>query len=243
MKVRILLLLIITLVSIEKSTAQFDRKVTFSGYAGYIIPLGDEIDPDSIPNIFPNFKTGFNMGIGGEYNFSHNFSAGFTLATTYVFNYKDPIPLASSITVGDGKDDSYFFMTTVGTDFRYKFLHQRAFNPYLFGQIDLNIFNGQVEPHYSFINQTKGYDHYDPTIQSKYTILRYNARKIETGLAFGVLAGTGFDLKLSNTFVLFLQGSYNLKFTKGNDVIQRNIQYLNAQAGLRFSLFKSKSIL
>jgi hypothetical protein len=234
-------LIIVSFVTISYSFGQFDRKATFSGIGGYFVPVGEKLNPDSIPYVFPNFQTGLQIGGAGEYNLNQKMSAGVTLLTSFAFNYKDPIPISSAYNTN--QKNSYFFITSLGTDFKYKFLGQRNFTPYTIIDVNLNLYNGTVEPHLVYLSQTKGYNFYDPVIQEKYTLLRYNARKIKTALAMGFSGAIGFDLKISHTFVYFLQTGYNLKFTKGNDVIQKNIHFINFQSGLRFSFFREKSLL
>jgi hypothetical protein len=230
--------------SIETAYSQFDRKVTFNAFLGYFKPLGTKISPDSVPFIFPNFKNGGQLGIGVQYNVSPSFSLGFNASSSLSVKYVDPLPLTSSADKGEGDNyKSRFTIFNIGIDFRYKFLASKKVSPYIYGEVNLNFYNAKVQPHYTFINQNQPYDPYDPNgIDNKYTIARYNAREVSS-VAFGLTGGAGVDLKISNTFVLFVQGGYNIKFTQGNDIMLANLNFINANAGLRFSLFKSKSLL
>ena len=242
----IYLIPVIIFISLHSVYGQFDKKITFNAFLGVFKPLGSKINPDSIPYVFPNFTKGGQIGVGGQYNIKPNFSVGLNLIYSISIKYKDPIPLSSSVSsnVKSGDYKSSFSITSIGIDSRYKLFPHSKFNPYVFGEVNFNLYSAKVEPHYSYINQTQpSFNQYDPGIANKYTLARFNARQVTTTAALGVLGGIGFDMKLSNTFVLFAQSAYNLKFTSGNNIIQKNLNFINVQAGLRFSLFKSKSLL
>ena len=230
--------------SMENAYSQFDRKVTFNAFLGYFKPLGTKISPDSVPFIFPNFKNGPQGGVGVQYNVTPSFSIGLNASYSLSFKYVDPLPLTSGVDKVQGDNyKSRFSLINIGTDFRYKLFASKKISPYVYGEVNLNFYNAKVQPHYTYINQNKPYDPFDPNgINTKYTIARYNAREVNT-IALGVTGGAGFDFKISNTFVLFIQGGYNIKFTQGNDIMLANLNFINANAGLRFSLFKSKSLL
>ncbi|MFL5731483.1 MAG: outer membrane beta-barrel protein, partial [Cytophagaceae bacterium] len=194
--------------------------------------------------VFPNFKNGGQAGLGVQYNINPSLSVGLNAGTSVSIKYVDPLPLSSAVgSIGDDNYKSRFANFSIGTDFRYKFLAAKKFSPYVYGEVNVNFYSARVQPHYTYINQNKPYDPYDPNgIDSKYTIARYNAREVSS-VAMGVTGGVGFDLKISNTFVLFLQSGYNIKFTQGNETMLKNLNFININTGLRFSLFKSKSLL
>jgi hypothetical protein len=225
------------------SKAQFDKKITFNAFIGGFEPIGAKVDPDGIPYVFPNFKNGGQIGLGGQYNLNPNFSVGLNLVSSASITYKDPTPLQSGQSLDETKYKSSFSMYSLGADIRYKLFPGKKFNPYVYGELNFNIYKGTVAPHFEYIDQSQPDVDTLPNISNKYTISRFNQREINSSFALGVLGGAGFDLKVSNTFVLFAQTSYNLKFTNNNSIIQKNLNYISAQVGLRFSIFKSKSLL
>jgi hypothetical protein len=237
------LLFTLLIFSFLSSEAQFDKKLTFNAFIGGFKPLGQKIDPDFIPYVFSNFQNGGQLGLGGQYNLNPNFSIGLNLVSSASISYKDPNKLSNVSISYEGEYKSSFSIYSLGIDFRYKFFPNKKFNPYFYGEFNFNIYKGNVEPNSEYIDQYQYDVDTAANISNKYTITRFNERVINSSFALGVLGGAGFDLKLSNTFVLFAQGAYNVKFTHKDAILQKNLNFVNVQLGLRFSLFKSKSLL
>jgi hypothetical protein len=229
--------------------AQFDKKITFSVYGGQILPLLKKVDKDSIPYIFPNFKNIFQLGVGMQYNLNNKISIGGNLSYFNGFTYNDPEELqkgtvAASVIEEENKQyASYFSNLIMGSYFKYNFMPDKKFNPYAYGEVNLNFYSALVQPRLRYLDNTALFDKEEDQVGDKYTILRFNKREIPLAIAFGGLIGAGLDYKLSNSFKIFLQSSYNHAFTNRQGEMKIDMNYINSQLGVRFSLFKEKSLL
>ena len=232
----------------ENAVAQFDKKFTFNGSLGTFVPLGKSVDEDSIPYVFPNFRNGLQASFGGQYNINSRLSLGLNLTTWFALNYKNPIPTPSgavSIIAEEQKkyNSSYLSKVGLGFDVRYRFFRMAKFNPYIYGEVNINSYGGEVAPRLQYYEQSTDGVYTDDIISNRYTILRFNSKEISTNYAIGLNNGAGVDIMLNDSFTLFIQTGYNIVFTKGDINLRQNLNYVNLVSGLRFSLFRSKSIL
>lgn len=245
------LILVFLILSTSLAVAQFDKKVSFNLGGGYFIPLGTKVDADDVPYVFPNFTNGYQVFGGGQYNLNPNISIGLNFVASLAVNYKNPIKNGSDARLVEESKNyfSYFTNFGLGLDIKYKFLPTRKLNPYLFFEVNGNYYYGEVQPRLAFVDLNKFPPDSDPSrypddvIKDKYTILRYNAQTITPTLAFGIRGGIGMDYRLSDSFSVFVQGGYSSVFAQSNPVIRTSLDLIGAQAGIRFSVFKSKSIL
>ncbi len=229
------------------SFAQFDKKITFNAFAGTTLPIGDRVNADQVPYVFSNFRNGLQAGIGGQYNFSPKFSVGLNLTALVALNYSNPI-----LTTGNRQEiiekeqsnykNSILNNYSLGIALKYKLLRQARFNPYVFGEININYYSAEIAPRLQYYEAPASASD-SVSISDKYTILRFNAKKIEPSLALGGNAGVGVDIKLNDTFTLMLQSAYYLIGTANAKDLGVNLSYIGFQGGLRFSILRSKSIL
>ena len=243
--------IIAAIVSIQ-CYSQFDRKFSFNASAGTALPLGPRVNADSIPYVFTNFRNAIQVGFGGQYNMNSKLSFGLNLGALLAINYQNPIATPAGkeeIIKAEQANYNNSLLTnfSLGIDCKYKFFRMTKLNPYVFGEINFNSFTGEVAPRLQYYDQSKvndpAFDEGSAVIKDKYTIIRYDSKKITTATAFGGNIGVGIDIKLSDTFTLYLQSAYNLILSGSNSDLKQNMSYVNFMTGLRFSLIKSKSIL
>jgi len=240
------LLVLSVLVLPMGASAQFDKKVSFNVGGGYFIPLGSKVDADNVPYVFPNFTSGYQILAGGQYNLNPNFSIGLNFIASLAVNYKNPISNGSDEKLKEESKNYYSYFTNfgLGLDLKYKLFPTGKLNPYLFFEVNGNYYYGEVEPRLAYIDQNKVHSSYpSDVIKDKYTILRYNAQTIQPSFGFGIRGGIGIDYKLSDSFTVFIQGGYSSVFSQSNASLRTSLDFIAAQAGIRFSVFKSKSIL
>ncbi|MBC8109564.1 MAG: outer membrane beta-barrel protein [Verrucomicrobia bacterium] len=225
--------------------AQFERKVSFTAFTGSFIPVGKSTDADGIPTVFPNFKPGVQLGVGLQYNFNGRLSAGIELATYLAFQWTDPNPFAQpdsvAILIDIPQYTSYFSINSFGLGARYKILPDSKFSPYIFAHINLNVYAGSVAPRQSEIN-LQASSNAPNVIRSQAAIVRFNARTVDAATAIGYCGGLGFEFSLSETFAVFLQGGYFQMQTRNNAILRDATNFINIQGGVRFNIFKLKSI-
>ncbi len=254
-KISILLLLaLFTLTQVSKaqdfsSGDVFAKKFWLYALGGTMVPVGLKIDGDSLPTVFPNFNNGVQLGVGFQYNPNARWVLALNVMNFLSFNYKNPLPNASNAKVEEEKlkngFNSYFSNTSIGIEGRYKFIPLKKFNPYLLAELSGNYYLAEIEPRLGYFEQSRvgNVDFGDDIVRDKYTLLRFDAKKIEPSIAFGTKFGIGCDYKLNENIILFLQGTYSTIFTQSNLLLKSNCNFISIQAGVRFGLVKSKSIL
>lgn len=233
-------LLFVCILMSSNLLAQFDRKINFNAFVGGAQSIGPELDPDDQPYAFSNFSLGGQIGAGIQYNIEA-FSFGFNFKYSRWFEWEDPIAgkkstdttfLRSIGVRGLGRESSRFQNYSFGLDAKYKLFKYNRLRPYLFGEVNYNLVSGLIPPREIFVNFGGGVG----------SIFRFNRKEINTTGAFGFLSGLGLEFDASDAFGLFLQGGYNIVYTSGKKELRQNMQFFNAQLGIRFSLFKSKTI-
>jgi opacity protein-like surface antigen len=229
--------------------AQFDKKLTFSAFVGAGLPVGVKLDADSTPYVFSNFKNVFQLGGGVQYNIGSKLSFGINTIFLYATNYVNPLPVeskAQDIIEKEKKNyaSSYLTNLAIGPAFKYKFFRNTAFNPYIFGEINFNYYNGYIAPRLQYYDLRSEDDTPNTeTVLERYAILRFNSTTIPPSIAVGTHFGMGFDIKLSDTFAILYQLGYQINATATNNAMRKNMEFFSTQIGLRFSIIKSKSIL
>ncbi len=169
------------------------------------------------------------------------------LTALVAVNYSNPIVTTGSKQEIISKEQenyktSIFNNYSLGIALKYKLLRQALFNPYVFGEININYYSADIAPRLQYYESADGSKD-SISISDKYTILRFNAKKIEPSLALGGNAGVGVDIKLNDTFTLMLQGAYHFVGTANDKNLGVNLSYVGIQGGLRFSILRSRSLL
>ena len=234
--------------NMKLAIGQFDKKLTFNAFVGTTAPLGNRVNPDNVPYVFTNFRNGLQLGAGGQYNFSNKFSTGVNATALLAINYTNPIEALGSKQDIIEKEKanystSYFTNYSLGISLKYKLLRQAKVNPYVFGEVNINYYSGDVAPRLQYYEADNRLVADSLTIRNKYTIFRFNSKQINSAVALGGNVGVGIDVKISDTFTFMLQGVYFGVATKQNSELGENLNYLGIQSGLRFSILKQKSIL
>lgn len=248
---RTLSLLIFLALTGEVALAQFNKKINFNAFIGTVTPGGKLTDADEVPYAYSNFQTGPQIGLGIQYNVNANLSIGINTKAYYLFQWNDPLPdtrsnIGSDLPVVPQEIDytSFFLSSSLGLDIQYKFLKNTRINPYIIVEGNINLYTAEIEPRQEFLTSFISPGNIAPEfINSRINILRFNAINIESELNFGTMVGAGTDIRLSNTFGLFVQGVLNTIFSQNVKEMRRAANSLGLTLGIRFSLFKSKSLI
>ncbi|MBX9852969.1 MAG: hypothetical protein K2X86_14595 [Cytophagaceae bacterium] len=227
----------------NKTFAQFDKKVSINASVGYVKPLSGKgkIDIEDNPYFFPNFRYGTQFNGAIQYNYTPKLSFLLNVGVTSMLGFKNPVT--------SNKDKSAFYIVGVGPEVKYHFLPSKKVNPYVLGEISINNYRG-VQDAYDYTLNNPGEDYYyvSPSSGGAYVNMdevriRKSARRIESTFAMGVKVGGGLVFKLSESFAVFVQPSFSKIFTKGNEDLRIDTNFLTFEGGVKLSLFKSKSLL
>ena len=231
------------LLSSDKAFAQFDKKVSLNASVGYVKPFSSKgkIDIEDNPNFFPNFRYGTQFNGAVQYNYTPKLSFLLNVGFTSMLGFKNPVT--------GNKDKSAFYIVGIGPEVKYHFFPSKKINPYVMGAININNYRG-VQDAYEYTLNNPGEDYYyvSPSSGGAYVNMdevriRKSAQRIESAFAFGVKVGGGLVFKLSESFGVFVQSSFSKIFTKGNEDLRIDTNFLTIEGGVKLSLFKSKSLL
>jgi hypothetical protein len=245
--------LLFTICLSQSLWAQFDKKINLNTSAGLVVPLGPALDLEDNPYTFSNFRPGVQLALGLQYNYSKALALGVSFRYGAWFAWSNPIeddlgenPARNNtgINLDRAQINPFFQNYSLGIDVKYKFLRRSAFNPYVYGEASYNLFAGQVPPREQQASNILFFDGGDDVaIDNNFTFFRFDAQQVEVDFGWGLGGGIGLDWRASDTFIVFVQGGYNIVYTASNPEMRQNMQFFNTNVGLRLSLFKSKSLL
>lgn len=238
------LLLLSCLLVGSVAQAQFNKKLTFSFSGGAALPLGrniSPIDPDGVPYMFSNYDIGTQINVGMQYNIKSHLSVGATIRSMLLSSWKDPLPAidpARSIenfpVVFNLSDFNAFYLSNgLGINGQYKFFANKRIIPYLWAEFNVNVISAEAPPRQALLANS----------QDLVSVLRFNARSINSIVRAGITMGAGIDFKVSESVKLFAQADLSYIFVNNQPDLRRDSQYMAFSIGTRLSIFKSKSFI
>lgn len=193
MKKIIITLLLITLTFGTK--AQFEQKMTMQLSAGYSVLLGDDIGE--------YYKNGITLDGGLQYNFNRDFSLIALIKYGTYFIKKDEY----------NNMEGKFNNLGISICPKYKFIKDKAINPYVYGGFNLNYIK------YSYDFSGEYFEYKEP-------------------LSFGFLIGVGAELQINDNFTPFSQ----IGISHINTDSDYKINSFFIQFGVNINMFKSKTL-
>lgn len=218
------------------------------------------------PYLMSNFGSGMVFTGGMQANYSRRFSLAFNLQFfrlqkwryTYEWNYMDsqttstgswmeweiteadidPDGGSENVVVRSGENKLTLNNFAVGMMPKIYLLPGRALNPYIFGDISMNITDLQLENSFGKAKEDLGiqYFEYEP-VQVIF----------EQSVGLGLYPGIGFDLSVNDNIGLFIQSGFSFIFINDEKLDEagypsENFKTFKAEAGIKISFLRSKNL-
>lgn len=224
---------ILFLLNHTDTKAQFEQKFTLQASGGYTnILWGD---------FYHLLDNGFTGDIGLQYNFSRRFSLVFLIKYGEVYVKSEPYSGWDGTAGWTADLDGDMFYSAFSLSPKYRFLTHRKVQPYVYVGPSFNALDCWVI--YNIQEQDS-----PPSPPERY----------EDSFAewtFGVNAGAGLDIGISDNIALFIQGGYNNMFfyasdyfigenvrTGNHEEIDMILEWTYIQFGININIFKSRTL-
>jgi hypothetical protein len=243
---QIVVFLILFLLALNAS-AQFEQKASINFSAGVFKTLGDKTI-ESVPKQMPWYKPGIDVKAGVQFNISPKFSIATELGIMYspkwhcvIDDYdwmtyevwQDTVTMLSS-----GLNDMSLLNISLGVTPKLYLIAESKVRPFLFAGLSINLTKAPFKDRYWEDRIRFGLN--DPGDESPWPYLQKN-----TGV--GISPGIGIEYSPNDKVAFWFASGFNIIFINEDNFpydsrkeIKGNLTAFQANAGLRFSILKSK---
>jgi opacity protein-like surface antigen len=230
-------------------SAQFEQKIGIDLSVGGFKTVG-ATGTDDMPMQMPNYKPGFSANGGLQFKISKHFSltaeGGIMFSKRWAYKGEDFVNdltwvINDTITgalLAEGEDYLDIFNYSFGLRFKYYFLPEKKFDPYIFAGVN--------------VNRTRSF--FDNTEWAAYKKLGWLAAddtipgndNLEQSFGFGINPGLGVEYSPNDKLHFYLESGYYLisldKKSFTDALREENFHAIRLQVGVRLNFIKSKEL-
>ncbi len=230
-------------------SAQFEQKASINFSAGVFKTLGDKTI-ESVPRQMSWYKPGISADAGFQYNFSQKFSLLAEIGVFYSSKWycviddydwmtyevwQDTVTMLSS-----GLNEMSLLNLSLSVKPKFYLILQKKVRPFLYAGLSINYTKAPFKDRYWEDCIEFGLN--DPGDDSPWPYLQKN-------FGLGINPGIGIEYSPTDKVALWLASGLNIILMNNNNFpydsreeIKGNLTVFQANAGLRFSILKSKDL-